>query len=399
MKILYVGHTYTIRANQAKIAALAKTSSSFGSVEITLVTPHAWRGPLYSNNADRFNDSLAANVEHRIIRAWGVGKESAFLYAPSIVPLVSRIKPDIVHVEQGAYAISYAQILSALKLFSPGSRAVFFTWWNLPYQPRGIRRLLERFNLSHSSSAVAGNEAAREILRGHGFNGRIEVLPQLGINVSSDRTVREKKDSAQFTIGYAGRIAEEKGVLDLVYAAGKMREAARVQLYFVGTGEALNAVKIAAAVQNIQLIHHGAVRNEELANHLAKMDVLVLPSRTTPTWVEQFGHILLEAMAIGVPVIGSSSGEISNVISNAGLIFKEGNISQLTSGLERLFEDPEERKRLSVAGKKRVSEHFTHERIAAAQMRLYEWMMLDGRPVGSHRRLATVEERAVTTAL
>ena len=51
MKILYVGHTYTVRANQAKIAALAQCPN----VEITLVTPHAWRGPLYANRADAFD--------------------------------------------------------------------------------------------------------------------------------------------------------------------------------------------------------------------------------------------------------------------------------------------------------------------------------------------------------
>jgi len=44
------------------------------------------------------------------------------------------------------------------------------------------------------------------------------------------------------------------------------------------------------------------------------LDVLVLPSRSRSFWKEQFGRVLIEAMACGVPVIGSSSGEIPNVI-------------------------------------------------------------------------------------
>src|SRR5438045_1655640 len=98
MKILYVGHTYTVRANHAKIAALARIPG----VEITLVTPQGWRGPLYDNRTDRFDG--AANVQHKILRAAFIGKESGYLFGPAIFVLIARLKPDIVHVEQGAYA-------------------------------------------------------------------------------------------------------------------------------------------------------------------------------------------------------------------------------------------------------------------------------------------------------
>lgn len=389
VKILYVGHTYTIRANQSKIAALANVLCRNGGepVEITLVTPHAWRGPLYRNQTDRFDTGLASNVNHRIIHAFFIGKESAYLFAPSIFPLIAKLKPDIVHVEQGAYALVYAQIIFALKLFSPKSRAAFFTWWNLPYKLRGIKRMAERFNFSHSACAIAGNEAARTILRHHRFEHPIEVLPQLGVDKRMLEMPRANVlESKGFTIGYAGRISAEKGVLDLVEAIGKLKQPNEVKLYMVGSGDALEDVRRASVVHAVRFVHHPAIRNEELPEHLAKMDVLVLPSRTTPTWVEQFGHILLEAMALGVPVIGSSSGEIPNVISNAGLIFEEGNTGELAARLELLRSNPSERERLSALGKTRVREHFTHEIIASSQMRLYEWMMERGETVGGMRK-------------
>ena len=394
MKILYVGHTYTVRANQAKIAALAtapcphlkKEEESFAKdepIEITLVTPHGWRGPLYANRADRFDRSLAENVDHHILRAFFIGKEGAYLFSPAIFSLIAKLKPDIVHVEQGTYALSYAQIILALQLFSPHSRVVFFTWWNLPYKLRGLKRIAERYNLSHSSCAIAGNEAARAILREHGFQKPIEVLPQLGIdkNLIVERDSAER-DGKHFTIGYAGRITEEKGVLDLVRAVEQMQNVNDLILYMIGSGNALNEVRQAAAVQNVHFVHHPPVRNEELPEHLAKMDVLVLPSRTTPTWVEQFGHVLLEAMAAGVPVIGSSSGEIPKVISNAGLIFEEGNIAELSERLETLRSSNQECERLAKLGTARVRDHYSHEIIASAQMQLYRWMMLHGNPIG-----------------
>ena len=58
-----------------------------------------------------------------------------------------------------------------------------------------------------------------------------------------------------------------------------------------------------------------------------EMDVLVLPSRTTPTWAEQFGKVLCEALLCGTPVIGSSSGEIPWVVTTTGggLVYPEGD--------------------------------------------------------------------------
>ncbi|MDP4198948.1 MAG: glycosyltransferase [Bacteroidota bacterium] len=368
MKILYVGHTYTVRANHAKIAALARLPS----VEITLVTPHGWKGPLYNNLTDKFEG--VSNVDHRILRAYFIGKESAYFFGPSLFSLIARLKPDIVHVEQGAYAVSYAQILLALKLFSRRSRALFFTWWNLPYEPHGIRRFLERFNLANSSGAVAGNNAAETILRDHGFRKPISILPQLGIDLDSQNPYG-KSETKSLTIGYAGRITEEKGVLDLLDAVGKIEDLNDVSLYFVGAGPALAEVKRRAAVRGIRFIHHDAVRNEEIPEHLALMDVLVLPSRSTPTWVEQFGHILLEAMANGVPVIGSNSGEIPNVIGDAGLIFQEGDLPALSDAIQFLRFNPRERSRLAQRAFERLQQRFTNDIIARQQIGLYEELL------------------------
>ena len=377
MKILYVGHTYTVRANQAKIAALGR---AMPDSQITLVTPHAWRGPLYENSAEPFDTRLSTNVDHRILKAFFIGREGAYFFGASIVGLIARLKPDIVHVEQGAYATVYAQILFLLRLVSPKSKAIFFTWWNLPYRPNGIKRLNENYNLKHSAAAIAGNEAAKAILIEHGFQRPIHVLPQLGIDLHPIPE-RPKRTSDRFVIGYAGRIAEEKGVLDLVDTMSKMELKDRVTLYFVGSGDALPEVERRATSYNLNFEHHPSVMNDALPAHLAKMDILVLPSRTTQEWVEQFGHILLEAMAMGIPVIGSSSGEIPNVIGDAGIIFPEGDCEALAKQLDRLASEPEVRLRLSTAGLARIQTHFTHDIIARKQAEIYDWMIREGESV------------------
>lgn len=105
------------------------------------------------------------------------------------------------------------------------------------------------------------------------------------------------------------------------------------------------------------------------------MDVLVLPSVTTPRWKEQFGRVLIEAQACEVPVIGSSSGAIPEVIGKAGLIFPEGSASQLAGRLQRLAASSSLRRRLARMGRKRVLDLYTNQRIADRIHRIYRCLI------------------------
>ena len=105
------------------------------------------------------------------------------------------------------------------------------------------------------------------------------------------------------------------------------------------------------------------------------LDVFILPSRTMSNWKEQFGRVLVEAMACGVPVIGSDSGEIPHVIGDAGVIFPEGDVRALTQKLQQLLVQPVERRHLGAAGRQRVLQQFTMQQIAAQTVQLYEKLM------------------------
>ena len=372
MKILYVGHTYTVSANHAKIRALAQLPD----VEIALITPQGWRGPLYVNSTDRLTD--VSNVKHHIVKAFGLGKEGAYFYHPSLAKIVRAFQPDIIHVEQGAYALSYIQILLIARRWVPAARAVFFTWWNLPYTAGGIKSVAERYNLAHSAGAIAGNREAADILRDHGFDGAITVLPQLGVDLAADIAPRRRVASASLHVGYVGRIEPEKGVGDLLEAV--LGSEADMHLSFVGAGSVLEQLKARShGLANIAFFP--AIRNEKVPEYLTELDVLVLPSRSTPQWVEQFGHILIEAMAMGVTVVGSTSGEIPNVIGDAGRIFPEGDVESLRRTLEGLATNEDERLALASAAIARVRERFTNDVIARRQFDFYKLVLREGRSV------------------
>ena len=101
------------------------------------------------------------------------------------------------------------------------------------------------------------------------------------------------------------------------------------------------------------------------------LDLLVLPSRTRPNWKEQFGRVLIEAMACGVPVLGSDSGEIPRVIGDAGVVFPEEDLEALRFQLQRLMEDPTARKFLAAAGRERVLARFTMAEVARRTVAVY----------------------------
>jgi glycosyltransferase involved in cell wall biosynthesis len=119
------------------------------------------------------------------------------------------------------------------------------------------------------------------------------------------------------------------------------------------------------------------IPSTEMPAQYQEIDVLVVPSLTTPHWKEQFGpRATVEAMASGVPVIGSDSGAIPNVIADdAGLIVPEGDIDALAVALRKLRDDPALRAKLGQRGRARVQTHYTHEGVAAATVRVYEEML------------------------
>jgi glycosyltransferase involved in cell wall biosynthesis len=105
---------------------------------------------------------------------------------------------------------------------------------------------------------------------------------------------------------------------------------------------------------------------------------LVLPSRSTPRWKEQFGRVLTEAMAVEKPVLGARSGEIPHVVGEGGLLFSENNPVDLRDKLQRLVQDDKLRKTLGQAGRQRVLAHFTQRQVAQQTLDFYRQILAKG---------------------
>ncbi len=117
------------------------------------------------------------------------------------------------------------------------------------------------------------------------------------------------------------------------------------------------------------------IPSTQMPEQYHQLDALAVPSRTLPNWKEQFGpRATVEAMASGVPVIGSNSGAIPDVIADAGLIVPEGDVDALAAALRRLRDEAGLREELARRGRDRVLAHYTHQQIAAATVQVYQAM-------------------------
>jgi len=370
MRILLISHTYVTKENQKKLHALA----AMPNVELAVVTPPLWRELILKETVAH----IPADARFTLtpIRATLPSQEQFYFYY-SLDLGMRHFKPDILYVEQGAGSFVYSQSLIYRNLYAPKAKAVFFTWWNLPYRASLPLRLVERFNLSQSRGAVAGNQDAADILREHGYAAPLIVLPQLGIDPvefqrKDESDLRKSLGLERFTIGYVGRLVEEKGLRVLLQALKNV--SFDFQLLLVGRGPLEDELRSYANErgwgERLKIV--SGVGHTDVARYMNCMDVFVVHSLTMPFWKEQFGHVIIEAMACETAVIGSDSAEVPNVIGNAGIVTPEKNVEALREALARLAASPDRRRQLGQAGRTRVLSKYTHEEIARQLVEFFQ---------------------------
>ncbi len=274
----------------------------------------------------------------------------------------------MLHVDEEPYNLAAWQALWLGR--RAGCRTLFFCWQNILRRYPPPFSLGERYVLRGADHAIAGTTGAAGVLRAKGYGGPLSVIPQFGIDPQRFRPA-EDRPPRPFTIGYFGRLVAEKGLRSLLRALARLDSDS--QLLAVGDGPLRPELK--AMAQQLDLA--GRVRLEAakpssaMPAQYGRIDALVLPSLTRRNWKEQFGRVLVEAMASGVPVVGSNSGAIPAVIDDAGLIYPEGDAAALAGQIQRLQREDGLRRRLAQRGRERALQQFTHAGVAEATVAVY----------------------------
>jgi len=363
MRVAIISKAMTVLSTRSKAELLARHA------EVHLIIPQSWPG--YVEEAD---NQPGGYVIHRLPILLA-GRNHFHVYR-GLGKLLCGIQPDILHVDEEPYSLVTAQAFMLARRI--GCRVLAFTWQNIVKRYPPPFCWIESLAYRRASAIIAGNQEAVQVLRAKGYRGAAPVIPQFGIDAAS--IVSERPPAAShrgddFTVCYVGRLVAEKGINTLIEALSAV-PLARLEL--VGTGPERARLEKLVAEHGIEdrIAFLGGKSSVDIPAYLSTVDVLVLPSVTTSGWKEQFGRVLIEAMAAGVAVIGSSSGEIPQVIGDAGLVFPEGDVTALCESL-RTLANAGTRQALAERGLQRCRQ-FTQEVVVNATLEVYRQALCEG---------------------
>ncbi|PEN12814.1 glycosyl transferase family 1 [Longibacter salinarum] len=367
MKLLVVSHDCATPTNQQFYSVVERVSD----VDITLVSPSMWVDDYGNQRSLERWPAFRGRLE--AIPVWMNGSVPLHVYRTTFRHILKRDKPDVIYVRHEPYGAATAQVYQANRLWHDCPIG-FFTWQNIQktYPPPFAQT--ERMVLRESAFAFAGSDSATEILRAKGYDGPCVLLP--GSVDQSAYYPRESNDelkanlnvgSDEIVIGFMGRVSQVKGLDTALDALSSMRDIPW-RFVVVGNGDYAEVLRSRAESLGIgdRLRFTGYVPHEEAPDYLSLFDVLVLPSETQANWKEQFGRVLIEALACGTALIGSDSGEIPHVIrrSGGGISFEEGNSTALSNALRFMAQHPDKRRRFAETGRQHVLRTHTDEVLA-----------------------------------
>lgn len=365
MKVLMISKALVRGAYQRKLEEMAALG-----IDLTVAVPPYWREGTHRHMLER----SYAHGYHLLMTPMVLNGHYHVHFYPNVRNLLEILRPDILHMDEEPYNIAtWHALRHAHRL---GVRSVIYTWQNIARPLPLPFTMLEKSTLAMADGVLAGSHAALDIMRDKGYRGYLDVVFQFGVDPDLFLPAPPELPTVRH-IGFVGRVIEAKGIMVLLRALAELPallpHGIQTHLDVVGAGDARAAAEQLAGDLGVseRVTFHGEVASTSIPNYMRSFSVLVGPSLTTPRWKEQFGRMLIEAMACAVPVIGSNSGEIPHVIGPAGRIVPEGDASALARALADLLASPAQCAEIGRVGRQRVLDMFTQRAIAEQTVAAY----------------------------
>lgn len=377
LRVLRVAHASLTPALRARERALVEC---FPEIDLAVVTTARW--PEAGVEVTAQPDELFSVTAAQTYLSQHI---QLFAYDPR--PLIDALRchrPHLIDLNHEPYSVACAEVLWLRQRYAPQAAVVMQTAQNLNKRYPPPFAWLEQRAFRQVDAAYVCSATVRERLRAQGFTKPVELIP-FGVDAArfAPRPVNSEthpplRDALLHTpvIGFAGRMLAGKGLLVLTQALQRIA-GENWRALFVGDGprRELAARQLATHGLAHRVTLTGAVPYEKMPEYLAQMDILVVPSQTTKSLREQFGRVIVEAMASGVCVVGSRSGAIPEVIGDAGLLVPEGDADALAHALRQLLHAPALRLNLAQRGRQRVAQNYTWERVAEKTAAFYQQVL------------------------
>jgi len=384
IRVLAVDHTAGVRPFRKKFEAIATQPG----IELTVLAPERW---IENYREIRADDEAGSGYGFRLGRVGWPGYENRAFFYRGLGRAIRDARPDILHLWEEPFSAIALQALILASIWAPRAAPIFFSSDNLSrgfrysYRPSAFYAAVERYAHRRCVAGTAVSQEVVDVLRSKGFTKPVEVIPH-GIDLVDypkdstgnwGRRASREEVLARFgleapIVGFTGRLLRQKGV-ELVLRAIAGMGATRPSLVIMGDGPEREALEREARDLGIEdrTLFLRAVPHGEMPAVLASIDVLVVPSRTTPKWKEQFGRVLIEGMAAGCITIGSTSGAIPEVLDAGGIVVEEGSVEGLISAMRLAISNEKGVASIREKARARVEERYTWEAIAKRIVSLY----------------------------
>jgi glycosyltransferase involved in cell wall biosynthesis len=350
---------------------------------------------------DRVVASSSSFTYHRLPHRMGesrTGHMASITFRPSALRRLRVHRPDVMHIIGEPAYLSTFQLRRLRDRRWPGTPITHYAAQNVVTNFPIPFPWLERRAYRSIDHMLPITPAAQHVLATKGYRGRTTIVP-LGVDSTIFTPTRHNgtpisaspDGQRRFTVGFVGRLERHKGVESLI----EVTSALDCNLLIVGRGSLEDRVRQASRERPGKVELHDWVDHANLPDLLRQMNALILPSqgivqRNVVPWVaiplrEQFGRVLIEAMACGVPVIGTDVGEISHVIGPAGLVVPPDDPIALADSLAKIRDTPGLAAELREHGIARAARMFSWERIADQLQSV--WADVHGRSTVARQRL------------
>jgi glycosyltransferase involved in cell wall biosynthesis len=303
----------------------------------------------------------------------------SFGFAPCLQGALEKTDPDIVHshglwVYPSIVGYRWAQksgkplIISPRGMLEPWARR--HHWW----KKWPVWWAWEKKNLESASVLHATAEEEAENLRAFGLKNPIAIIPN-GVDVPECK--EPVRENVTRTVLFISRIHPIKGLLNLVKAWAIIRPK-DWRVIVAGPSQGGHEAEIIAAVREAgiedQFEFPGPVYEEAKWELYRKADIFVLPS-----FSENFGIVVAEALASGVPVITTKGTPWHEVETNGCGWWIDIGVDPLAVALDKATRlSPEELRAMGVRGRALVEKDYTWPRIAGQILEMYKWVLGQG---------------------
>ncbi|MEH1781781.1 MAG: glycosyltransferase family 4 protein [Nostoc sp.] len=369
-KLLSISHSYVVKLNRRLVNEIAFLGK--GEWEVTAVAPSFIHGDLRSIHLEADPNEIC----HLEAVPVYFSKPAHILTYGCRLKVIMEQSWDLVHCWEEPYIFSGGQIAWWTERKIP---LVFSSFQNKSKRYPPPFNWIEQYAMNRATGWITGGQTVVETLKPRkGYSLPMRLIP-LGVDVNhfypsvdSKHQIRrflawEEKGTP--VIGFLGRFVPEKGLDLLMQVIDSLQTPWRA--LFVGNGAMESSLRTWAKHYPEQVRICTDVKHSEVPQYLNAMDILVAPSQTISNWREQFGRMLIEAFACGVPVIGSDSGEIPYVIQDAGLVVGEKDELGWVAAISELLNSPSGRQELATKGLERVHTLYAWTSVAKQHLEFF----------------------------